>query len=134
MWAEESASDVGVGGMGHSGATMALGPVRDGRWHLALGCDRLLMSGGPSDRNIQAMIDRNACNLLRLQVDLFEHVFDIMGPPQRVEGYPWGLVWLYRTAARQGADHTGDRLYPACLRPSEDPLGMGERLLGDAPQ
>jgi len=68
-----------------------------------LGCDRLLMSSGPSDRNIQAMIDRNTRNLLRLQVDLFEeHVFDIMGPPQRVEGYPWGIVWLYRTALTKG--------------------------------
>jgi hypothetical protein len=54
---------------------------------------------GPSDRNLQATIDRNTRNLLRLQVDLFEeYVLDIMGPPQRIEGYPWGKVWLYRTA------------------------------------
>ena len=74
-------------------------------WSVAsgLGCDRLLLSGGPSDRNIQAMIERNTRNLPRLQADLFEeHVFDIMGPPQRVEGYPWGTVWLYRTALTKG--------------------------------
>ena len=73
----------------------------------ALGCDRLLMSSGPSDRNIQAMIDRNTRNLPRLQADLFEeYVFDIMGPPQRVEGHPWGTVWLYRTALTKGTRTT----------------------------
>jgi hypothetical protein len=57
------------------------------------------MSSGPSVRSLQVLIDRNRRNLLRLQPDLFEeHVFDIMGPPQRVEGYSWGTVWLYRTA------------------------------------
>jgi len=57
------------------------------------------MPSAPSDREIQAVIDRNTRNLLRLQVDMFaEYVSDIMGPPQRLEGYPWGIVWLYRTA------------------------------------
>ena len=65
----------------------------------SLGCEHLFMSGGPSARSLQALIDRNRRNLLRLQPDLFEeHVVDIMGPPQRVEGYSWGTVWLYRTA------------------------------------
>jgi hypothetical protein len=65
------------------------------------------MSSGPSNRTIQALIDRNTRNLLRLQPELFEeHVFDIMGPPQRVEGYPWGTVWLYRTALTTGARTT----------------------------
>jgi hypothetical protein len=72
-----------------------------------LGCEHLLMSSGPSARNIQALIDGNNRNLLRLQPDLFEeHVFDIMGPPQRVEGYPWGTVWLYRTALSTGVRTT----------------------------
>jgi hypothetical protein len=68
-----------------------------------LGCEGLLMSSGPNERNLQAIIDRNSRNLLRLQADLFEeNVLDIMGPPQRVEGYPWGTVWLYRTALTKG--------------------------------
>ena len=72
-----------------------------------LGCENLLLSSGPSARTIQALIDRNTRNLLRLQPDLFEeHVFDIMGPPQRVEGYPWGTVWLYRTALTTGVRTT----------------------------
>jgi hypothetical protein len=53
------------------------------------------------------MIDRNTRNLLRLQADLFEeYVADIMGPPQRIEGYPWGTVWLYRTALTKEARAT----------------------------
>jgi hypothetical protein len=69
-----------------------------------LGCDQFLTPSGPSDREIQAIIDRNHRNLLHLQADLFEeYVLDIMGPPQRIEGYPWGTVWLDRTALTKGA-------------------------------
>jgi hypothetical protein len=78
-------------------------------WMVALcvGCANLLMPSGPSDRDIQAMIDRNTRNLRHLQVDLFEeYVLDIMGPPQRLEGYPWGTVWLYRTALTKGVRTT----------------------------
>jgi Protein of unknown function (DUF3192) len=70
-------------------------------WLLAsgMGCESLLMPSGPSDRAIRAMVDRNNHNLLRLQAGMFEeYVNDIMGPPQRLEGYSWGIVWLYRTA------------------------------------
>lgn len=64
-----------------------------------MGCESLLMPSGPSDRAMQAMVDRNNHNLLRLQAGMFEeYVNDIMGPPQRLEGYSWGIVWLYRTA------------------------------------
>ena len=55
------------------------------------------------------MIDRNTRNLLRLQADLFEeYVLDIMGPPQRLEGYSWGTVWLYRTVLTPKARATPD--------------------------
>jgi hypothetical protein len=77
-----------------------------------LGCERLLMSSGPRDRDLQGTIGRNTRNLHRLQADLFEeHVLDIMGPPQRVEGYPWGTVWLYRTALTKGARTTPESDY-----------------------
>jgi hypothetical protein len=50
------------------------------------------------------MIDRNNKHLLRLQVSMFEEsVLEVMGPPQRLEGYPWGTVWLYRTGLTQKA-------------------------------
>jgi hypothetical protein len=65
------------------------------------------MPSGPSDREIQAMIDRNHRNLVHLQADMFEeYVFNIMGPPQRLEGYAWGTVWLYRTAVTKGVQTT----------------------------
>ena len=70
----------------------------------SFGCTSVLGPSAPSDRDLQAMIDRNSRQLLRLQVSLFEEsVADIMGPPQRLEGYPWGTVWLYRTALTQKA-------------------------------
>jgi hypothetical protein len=74
---------------------------------VGLGCTNLLMPSRLSDRELQAMIERNTRHLLRLQPDLFEeYVADIMGPPQRIEGYPWGAVWLYRTALTTGARTT----------------------------
>jgi hypothetical protein len=72
-----------------------------------MGCAGLFMPSGPSEREIKAMIDRNNRNLLRLQTDMFEeYVFNIMGSPQRLEGYSWGTVWLYRTAITKGAQTT----------------------------
>jgi hypothetical protein len=70
---------------------------------LCVGCESFLMPSGPSDRELQATIERNARNLRRLQAGLFEeYVSDIMGPAQRVEGYSWGTAWLYRTALTHG--------------------------------
>jgi hypothetical protein len=44
---------------------------------------------------------------LHLQPGLFEeYASDIMGPPQRVEGYSWGTVWFYRTAVTKGTRTT----------------------------
>jgi hypothetical protein len=98
-------------------------------WMVALcvGCDRLLMPSGPSDREIQAMIGQNTRNLVRLQADMFEeYVVDIMGPPQRVEGYPWGAVWLYRTALTKGARTTPETDFtPLVFDPRGVLLGWG---------
>ena len=53
------------------------------------------------------MIDRNTQKLVHLQAGMFaEYVSDMMGEPQRLEGYPWGTVWLYRTARTPGARGT----------------------------
>ena len=101
----------GVGWLEAWGSTLR-GRYR--RWALSIGvvaccvgCTSFLMPSGPSDRELQAMIDRNTRNLLRLQIDLFEeYASDIMGPPQRVDGYSWGTVWFYRTALTKGARAT----------------------------
>ena len=103
----------GVGWLEAWGSTLR---GRQWRWALSIGmvaccvgCTSFLMPSGPSDREIRAIIDRNTRNLLRLQAGLFEeYVSDIMGPPQRVEGYSWGTVWLYRTALTKGARATAE--------------------------
>jgi hypothetical protein len=96
-----------------------------------VGCTSLLMPSGSSDRELQAMIDRNTRNLLRLQADLFEeYVSDIMGPPQRVEGYLWGTVWFYRTALTRGARATPETDYtPLVFDQRGVLLGWGRDIL-----
>jgi hypothetical protein len=97
----------------------------------SLGCTSLLMPSGSSDRELQAMIDRNTRNLSHLQVDLFEeYVSDIMGPPQRVEGYLWGTVWFYRTALTRGARATPETDYtPLVFDQRGVLLGWGRDIL-----
>lgn len=76
---------------------------------LSAGCTSLLLPSAPGEREIQALIDRNTRNLRRLQVSLFqEYVSNIMGKPQRVEVYPWGTAWLYRTAKRTGTQRVAE--------------------------
>ena len=102
----------------------------------SLGCTSLLMPSGSSDRELQTMIDRNTRNLSRLQVDLFEeYVSDIMGPPQRVEGYLWGTVWFYRTAMTRGARATPETDYtPLVFDRRGVLLGWGRELLASYSQ
>jgi hypothetical protein len=72
------------------------------------------------------MIERNTYHLLRLQAGLFEeYVLDIMGPPQRLEGYPWGTVWLYRTALTTHVRTTPGGDFLATYRHREPSLGGG---------
>jgi hypothetical protein len=89
------------------------------------------MPSRSSDRALQAMIDRNTRNLLRVQADLFEeYVSDIMGPPQRVEGYSWGTVWLYRTALTKGVRVTPETDYtPLVFDRRGVLLGWGNDIL-----
>jgi hypothetical protein len=112
--------------------------VRHGLWALSvwvvvsgLGCTSVLGPSGPSERDLQAIIDRNTRNLLRLQADLFEeYVLDIMGPPQRLEGYSWGTVWLYRTALTKQARAMPDTDFtPLVFDPRGVLVGWGRDFL-----
>lgn len=94
---------------GPSGARRGLTVMILGVIVLSAGCTSLLLPSAPGEREIQALIDRNIRNLRRLQVGLFqEYVSNIMGKPQRVEVYPWGTAWLYRTAKRTGTQRVAE--------------------------
>jgi hypothetical protein len=108
--------------------------VRHWRWVLSvwvaascLGCASLIGDSAPSEREIQAMIERNTHQLLRLQAGLFEeYVLDIMGPPQRLEGYSWGTVWLYRTELTTHVRTTPERDFtPLVFDPRGVLVGWG---------
>jgi hypothetical protein len=96
-----------------------------------VGCTGLLVPSRSSDRELQGMIERNTRNLLRLQTDLFEeYVSEIMGPPQRLEGYPWGTVWFYRTALTKGSRVAPETDYtPLVFDRRGVLLGWGRELL-----
>ena len=98
-----------------------------------IGCASIIMPGGPSDRQIRAMIERNNRNLLRLQVGMFqEYASDIMGEPQRLEVYSWGRAWLYRTAMTSGARGTPEAdLTPLVFDQRGVLLGWGRDFLSD---
>jgi len=58
---------------------------------------------------VQKTIKRNNASLMDLKVGMSEEeVREIMGDPERSEGYPWGSAWLYRTAMTTGIYGTGD--------------------------
>jgi Protein of unknown function (DUF3192) len=98
-----------------------------------VGCASVFMPGGPSEHEIQAMIERNNRNLLRLQVGMFEeHVSDIMGEPQRLEVYSWGTAWCYRTAMTNGARTAPETdLTPLVFDRRGVLLGWGRDFLAD---
>ena len=59
--------------------------------------------------NNQAAIKHNNHDLLDLVIGMYaKDVRTIMGDPERSEGYPWGNVWLYRTAMTSGIYGTAD--------------------------
>jgi hypothetical protein len=98
-----------------------------------VGCAGVIVPGGPSNREIRAMIDRNNRNLRRLQVGMFqEYVSDVMGEPQRLEVYSWGTAWLYRTAITNGARGTPETdLTPLVFDQRGVLLGWGRDFLSD---
>lgn len=52
---------------------------------------------------VKRTIDKNNAALMKLKAGMSQNeVRSIMDGPERCEGYPWGSVWLYRTAISQG--------------------------------
>ncbi len=59
--------------------------------------------------SVQSTIKHNNAALLKLRAGVDSAaVQKELGPPERSEGYPWGSVWLYRTAMTSGVYGTSD--------------------------
>ena len=60
-------------------------------------------------RSRKKTIRKNTTGLMKLKAGMTqEEVRNVMGRPVRSEGYPWGSVWLYRTAISSGIYRTVD--------------------------
>jgi len=54
---------------------------------------------------VQNQIKKNNANLTLLSAGMTkEKVLEVMGKPERSEGYPWGSAWLYRTSMSMGVE------------------------------
>ncbi len=59
--------------------------------------------------SVQSMINDNNEKLLNMKIGVSqEDVVQLMGKPERSEGYNWGSAWLYRTAMTSGIYGTAD--------------------------
>jgi outer membrane protein assembly factor BamE (lipoprotein component of BamABCDE complex) len=53
--------------------------------------------------SVKKTVNRNNTALMKLKAGMSQNeVQVIIGKPERNEGYPWGSVWLYRTAMTLG--------------------------------
>ena len=75
--------------------------------------------------SVQNLIKKNNTNLMKLASGLDkESVQELMGQPERSEGYPWGFAWLYRTAMTSGIYGTADADFTPVMF-SEDGILQG---------
>lgn len=59
--------------------------------------------------SIQSTIRENNEKLLSLKIGMIQQeTRQVMGSPERSEGYEWGSAWLYRTAMTSGVYGTAD--------------------------
>jgi len=59
--------------------------------------------------SVKKTIAKNNAALIKLKTGIMQkEVQNIMGQPERSEGYPWGSAWLYRTAMTSGIYGTAD--------------------------
>lgn len=80
--------------------------------------------------SIQGAIRDNNANLLRLHIGMSQpEAFDVLGPPERSEGYPWGTALLYRTAMTSGIYGTADSDFtPVVFDPDGRLIGWGRNF------
>lgn len=79
---------------------------------------------------IQSMIKQNNENLLLMKIGMAqEETKNLMGPPERSEGYVWGSAWLYRTAMTSGVYGTSDSDFtPIVFDPDGKVIGWGRNF------
>lgn len=59
--------------------------------------------------SVKKTIAKNNTALMKLKTSMTqEEVWNVLGQPERSEGYPWGSAWLYRTAMTSGIYGTTD--------------------------
>lgn len=75
----------------------------------------------------QNTISQNNDNLLKLNLGMTkDDVLSIMGKPEKVEAYPWGTIFLYRTAMTSGSYGTRDAdLTPVVISQTNSLSGWG---------
>ena len=79
---------------------------------------------------VQKTVKKNNKALLSINIGLSkEQVLDLMGEPERSEGYAWGSSWLYRTAMTSGVYGTADSDFtPVMFDNSNRLLGWGRNF------
>lgn len=76
---------------------------------LAAGCVGSPVHSTIKYNSVQSTINHNNEKLLRMKIGASqEDVVQLMGKPERSEGYAWGSAWLYRTAMTSGIYGTAD--------------------------
>ena len=78
----------------------------------------------------QTTITTNNTNLMQLRIGMPSHeVRQLMGDPERSEGYEWGSAWLYRTAMTSGIYGTADSDFtPVVFGSSGKLVGWGRNF------
>jgi len=81
-------------------------------------------------KKLQKEISINNENIMKLKIAMSkEQVLQIMGKPERTEGYQWGSAWLYRTAMTSGIYGTSDSDFtPIIFDENDNLIGWGRNF------
>lgn len=79
---------------------------------------------------VQSIIKQNNENLLLMKIGMTQkETRELMGAPERSEGYVWGSAWLYRTAMTSGIYGTSDSDFtPIVFDPDGKVVGWGRNF------
>jgi hypothetical protein len=97
---------------------------------IAAGCVGSPVHSTIKYNSVQSTINENNEKLLRMKIDASqEDVVQLMGRPERSEGYAWGSAWLYRTAMTSGIYGTADSNFtPVVFGQDRKVVGWGRNF------